>query len=133
MGSAIGSPQFVSDFAQDKVSEWVGQLKRLSLIAQSQPHAAYSALTHGLFKCIFRTTPHMEDLGPLEDCLRHKVLPSLTGQITFNEEMRLLVSLPARLGGLGIMSVAHYQYVSSLYITDPLVSSIIHSSPSSTV
>ena len=48
LGAAIGSSDFVKSYVSDKVKEWSDELSRLSKIGLTQPHAAYSALTHGL-------------------------------------------------------------------------------------
>ena len=48
LGSAIGSEDFITKFIKEKVSEWITQLEVLTSIAQTQPHAAYSAFIHGL-------------------------------------------------------------------------------------
>ena len=48
LGAAIGSADFVQSLVNDKVREWSDKLFRLSGIGFTQPHAAYSALTHGL-------------------------------------------------------------------------------------
>ena len=40
LGSPIGSEDFISNFIQDKISEWVSQLERLTAVAQTQPHAS---------------------------------------------------------------------------------------------
>ena len=79
-----------------------------------------------------RTIPNVKNyLQPLEDTIWYQLLPTLTGQCAFNDELRTLISLPSRLGGLGILnplSTADSQFNSSLFITGPLVSSIILSS-----
>ena len=100
--------------------------------ATSQPHAAFSALIHGLFgRWIYlsRTLPSIsESLSPLEQNIRLHFLPTLTGKCVFSDLERQLLSLPSRLGGLGIInpcasSVA--QFDSSQKVTGPLVSHLI--------
>ena len=72
LGSPIGS-----NFIQDKISKWVNQLEKRIIVAQTQPHASYSALTYRFFNKIVylcRTTPGVhEHTHPLEDCLRMKL------------------------------------------------------------
>ncbi len=47
-----------------------------------------------------RTIPNIADLlQPLEDAIRHKFIPSLTGQSALNCETRELMALPIRHGG----------------------------------
>ena len=48
LGALIGSEQFVEEFTKSKVDSWVSNIALLSEIAKSQPHAAFTALTHGL-------------------------------------------------------------------------------------
>ena len=71
-----------------------------------KPHAAYSALTHGLsskWSYLSRVTPNISHLlNPLDVALRAKLLPALTGRSTPNDQERALFALPAWLGGLGI-------------------------------
>ena len=79
-----------------------------------------------------RTIPNIDDqLQPFEDAIRHKFLPSLTGQTELSDETRDLMALPVRLGGLGIINptknnTSHHQ--SSENITAPLVSLILEQS-----
>ena len=136
LGSLIGSDSFVSDFIRGKVGEWVAQLERLNDIAHTQPHAAYSSLTHGFlhkFTYFFCTTPNLSQfVGPIEDCIRYHLIPTLTGQDGLNDLFRVILFLPTRLGGLGIcdplsQSVDHYSDSShSTYILSPLIEAIIH-------
>ena len=58
LGAAIGSQEYSKKFIDDKVREWSAEVLLLAKIGESQPHAAYSALTHGLSSrwCyVFRT------------------------------------------------------------------------------
>ena len=47
LGAPLGTTNFVEQYAQAKVARWVDQLDRLSVIAQSDPQAGYSAYVHG--------------------------------------------------------------------------------------
>ena len=47
MGAALGSISFINDFTQQRVSEWIAGVSRLPSFANTQPHALYSAFTHG--------------------------------------------------------------------------------------
>ena len=136
LGSPIGSSQFVSTSIQSKISEWVSQLELLTTVATTQPHPAFAALIHGFtnkWSYYFRSTPGIDAfIGPLEECLRNKLLPTLTGQSSISDSMRSLLSLPPRLGGMGIVNLHHEasaQYSSSLFINSPLFSSIIRNTP----
>ena len=132
LGAAVGTPHFISGYVQRKVTEWVNEVDRLSSIAVTQPHAAYAAFTHGLkhkWTYLIRTIPNIADLlQPLEDAIRHKFIPSLTGQSALNCETRELMALPIRHGGLGIINPTRnnsYHHKSSQSITAPLVSLIL--------
>ena len=86
LGAAVGTPQFISAYVEQKVAEWVKEVERLSSIAITQLHAAYAAFTHGLkhkWTYLTRTIPNINQ--PLEDVIRHKFLPSLTGQKQLEE------------------------------------------------
>ena len=63
-------------FVTEKVHEWTKEVEQLATIASIQPHAAYSALTHGFIGKwgghISRTVPNVSDLFlPLENALQH--------------------------------------------------------------
>ena len=81
---------------------------------------------------MIRCIPNVcEFLLPLEEIIRTKFLPSLTGQCTFSDAERDLLALPPRLGGLGIINPASYssfQFSSSVSITAPLVEQILQQS-----
>ena len=136
LGAAVGTSQFVAGYVLKKVAEWVGEVERLSSIAVTQPHAAYyAAFTHGLkhkWTYLIRTIPDISDhLQPLEDAIRQKFLPSLTGLNAPSDEMRELMALPVRHGGLGIINPCQnnqIQHQSSERITAPLVSLILQQS-----
>ena len=48
LGGAIGSPLFVRQLVEQKVDCWRKELEKLSKFADTQPHAAFAAFTHGL-------------------------------------------------------------------------------------
>ena len=65
--------------------------------------------------------------------IRTRLLPSLTGQNTCNDDMRDLLALPARLGGLGISNPCKQcsdHFHSSESITAPLTILILQQSHS---
>ncbi|XP_065902627.1 uncharacterized protein [Dysidea avara] len=104
LGAAIGSNAYVQEFVRDKVVGWSAEITRLAKFAQVQPHAAYSALTHGLsshWLYLCRTTPNIsEALQPLEDNIRLVLIPTLMGCSPPNDTIRKLFALPPRYGGL---------------------------------
>ena len=87
------------------------QLLLLSQIAQSEPQAAY----------YLRMIPDIkEHLDQLEETIRHQFIPAITGGKQCSNDERVLLSLPARYGGLGIpifYSIAAFEYENSRKIT----------------
>ena len=82
------------------------EAKQLAKITSSRPHAAYTALMHGLtskWSYLSRTIPDISDLFlPLKHAIHYDLLPALTGRSGFTDQERDLFALPTRLGGLGI-------------------------------
>ena len=110
LGAPLGLREFIDHFISEKISQWGEDLSLLAEIAKSQPHAAYAAFTHGFvhkFSYLCCTVPDLEaTLQPLEDHIRSLLIPSLTGQGHPNDLICELLSLPARLGGLGLVNLA---------------------------
>ena len=106
LGAAIGSPAFISNYVETKVAEWIASLRTLGDIALSQPHAAYSALTHGSMSkwtYLSCTIPDIAPmLRPLDETISSVVIPALTGRPPPGNQERSFFALPARLGGLGL-------------------------------
>ena len=127
LGAPLGSPEYVSQYVSEKVQQWSKELKLLSAIAITQPHAAFAADTHGLaskWSYFCRTTPFISPhLKVLEDVLRTEFIPNLTGRPPPNDAERKLLALPARLGGLGISDPSLNSddaFKASLLVTTPL-------------
>ena len=114
-----------------KVKNWSLELEQLASIANTQPHAAFSALTHGLasrWVYVARTVPNMAIFYNRLKLLRTKFIPSLTGRAAPSDLERELLALPARLGGLGLLNPSHLsttEYSASMKVTQPLVDRII--------
>ena len=106
LGAALGTHSFTKEFVSKQVQKWTEEVKRLATIAESQPHAAYAALTHGLigrWSYLSRTVSNITDLlQPLEDAIRHQLIPTQTGRTGITDMERDLLALPTRLGGIGI-------------------------------
>ena len=130
LGAALGTPEFVEEYVMEKVAAWKTELERLSLIARSEPHAAFSAFTHGLtghwmyfLRAIEGISPLMQ---PLEDTVRQQFLPALTGRDSPSDVERELLALPSRHGGLGLVNptAMEEEHTSSLQVTEPLTTLI---------
>ena len=104
LGTPLGSSEFTESFIRNKVQGWSKDLPKLTAIAHNHPHAAYAALVHGLvdrWAYLARTTPNIGPLfQPLEDIIRSKLIPALSGRPAPSDQERALLALPARLGGL---------------------------------
>ena len=131
LGAALGSKCFKKDFITKKVDEWVKDIELLSTIAESQPQLAYAAFTKGLahrWLYYMRTLEDIsEELKPLEDAITNKLLPAITGNSTLTRHERQILSLPCRLGGLGIedpTAIADQHYIDSLHANQPLIDTI---------
>ena len=60
------------------------------------------------------------NLQPFEDVIRHHFIPAITGGHIVNDKERALLSLPPRLGGLGLknfVETAPFEYDNSVHIT----------------
>ena len=133
LGGAIGSLEYINQFVKAKVEEWSSSIKILAEIARTQPHAAFSALTHGLLSkwtYLCRVQPDISNLlVPLDDLLRTHLFPALTGRPPPNDLECALFDLPARLGGLGIRlpsKHAEREFQSSQLVTRPLKEAILN-------
>ena len=101
---------------------------RRSVFAESQPHAAFAVLTHGLIGkwCyLARTTPDISNLlEPLEAIICLRLLPQLTGQGSPGVLGRNLFYTTSTYGWLGITNptqASFYQLSLSQTVTAPLV------------
>ena len=78
----------------------------LSTIARTEPQAAYAAFTAGFkhkLTYFLRTIPNIADLVErVDNILDSKFIPAITENQTITERVRKLLSLPVRLGGLGL-------------------------------
>ena len=134
MGASIGSAEFKDSYIDEKVAKWTKNVERLAEFAQSQPHAAYAAFIHAeqhKYTYFLRTIPGISDnFKPLDDAINNSFLPSLFG-CELNDNMRDVVSLPVRDGGLGIRKVGEnsdVSYATSSKLTLPLTKQIFDQS-----
>lgn len=131
LGAVIGNPDYKSDFVSKLVEKWVLQIETLSDIAKFEPHAAYTAFTSCIrhrYTFYLRTIPDIAELlQPLEDAISHRLIPSLTEGRHVTSDERTLLSLPPRLGGMGIIAptqVCQQEFLFSKIATEKLTSAI---------
>ena len=128
LGAALGCTEFVRKFVEKKVSD---EITCLSTITKKEPQAAYSAFIHGVshrWNYVLRTVPNVSELlSPLEDAIRHDLIPAITGKSTISDAEQDVLALPCRLRGMGLANLAKlcaFQYESSEKITAPLINFI---------
>ena len=136
LGAALGTQTYIDQYVIHKVQLWSSELKRLSSIATSQPHAAYAAFIHGMVSkwCyISRTIPNISHLlQPLEDLIRSNLIPALTGRAPPNDLECNLFALSSRLGGIGLVNptkLSESEYPASKSVTKPFCDLISEQNP----
>ena len=97
LGAALGTEEFVTSHVQDKVGMWSKVLDKLTVVAETQPHAAHAAFTHGLQQTVVSHTHHPRHWKPSQTTRINNQNETLTGQPPPRDEMRDLLALPARL------------------------------------
>ena len=129
LGAALGPRSFVKSYVETKVNKWITSIHILSAIAMTQPHAAYTAFTHGLaskWSYFLRTIPNIADLlQPLEDAIRCKFIPALTGRDGVSDAERDLLALPGGLGLTDPTKMCNHEFTSSTNVTAPLAALIL--------
>ena len=133
LGAVIGSDEFKKSYVDEKVSSWVNELTMLSKIAQFYPQSAYCAYTSGFchkFNYIMRTIPDIaEQLRPIEEIIRHKFIPAISDNRTCNEAERKLLSLPVKMGGLGLAEItiiSEIEFLTSINKTKSITHKIVN-------
>ena len=136
LGAVIGSKSFRERYCKEMVERWRNELTTLSEIALTQPQAAYACYTSGYqhrFSYFLRTIPEMEVyLQPIEKIIRHQFIPAITGGKIINDLERNLLSLPPRMGGLGLKNVceiAPIEHENSKHSTKHLQNVILNLPP----
>ena len=112
---AVGTEAFKRFYVSNKVKLWVETVRKLSKIAETEPHAAFTAYTHALqsqWIFISRVMPNISELfQPLEDAIRMVLLKTLLKKDP-NDVERKMIGLPARLGGLGMANSVEASHLS---------------------
>ena len=132
LGAVLGDISFKEEYLRNEVHSWKNQLEIHSKIAEIQPQAAYSAYMFGFkhkFTFFLRTVPDMADyLLPIEETLRSRFIPAITGGHICSDEERALPALPVKFGGSGLQNlceVANTELLNSKEITRELCENII--------
>ena len=135
IGSYIGTKQGQDEYVSSLVDDWIKDVKALAEIGRSEPQLAYAAYIHGTSKrwnFICRTTPNVsEQMKRLEYHIRETLIPVIIGKNHITDQTREILSLPARLGGMGFLnpsSVATLEYECSIDATLQLIENIFNQS-----
>ena len=131
LGGFIGSESGSGKYAEELVSSWCGQLKVLSKIAKTEPQAAYAAFVSGFkhkLNYYIRTFPNIKHhLGQLDALVEQVFIPAVTDGHICSADERLLLSLPAKKGGLAIpifSATADSEFSRSRAATEQLIEHI---------
>ena len=118
-------------YVQELVEDWMEQLDVLISIARSEPQAAYIAFTAGFrhkMTYYIRTIPDIAaKLRPLDDKVKNEFIPTITEGHRCKPSERTLLSLPVRLGGMGIpifSEICDIEYNNSIKATKQLTRNI---------
>ena len=131
LGATIGSDGYKKSFIREKLKELIEQLKMLSKIAQIEPQAAYTCFTSGFkhkLTYMMRTIPNIADeLTEFDFVLDNEFIPAITDGIHCSPIERELISLPAKMGGLGIpiySELSDQEFENSIKVTQNLSNAI---------
>ena len=133
LGGYVGSNDGNLNYMQEKVSKWIQELELLSEIARFEPQAAYTAFTAGFkhrFNYHMRVLSNFSDmLEQLDHIINTKFLPAVTEGHQLSTHERELLSLPVRLGGMGIpilSKICEKENANSKLLCESLIDDIVH-------
>ena len=114
-----------------EIESWKEDITGLSEIAANEPQLSYAAFVFGTSKrwnFVCRTTPDIsEHLHHLEYHIKETFIPSIIGKMFVPDYIRDIISLPAKMGGLGILDctkTANLEYQNSIDATEQLTEAI---------
>ena len=106
LGAVIGSTNYKNEYIREKIEKWIEELKVLSKLAWIEPQTAYACFTTGFKHKPTYYTRKIPDIANqltlLDEVISTEFIPAITGGITCSSIERKLLSLPTKLGGLGI-------------------------------
>ena len=131
LGAVVGTESFKDQYVTEKVEEWIEELEALEAIAQIDPHIAYCAYVFAIqhrYNYVLRTIPNItEHLLKLDEAIDKHLVKQLFKNHEVTQLERTWISLPPRLGGLGISiisEIAPFCYQNSRLMTEGLVNDI---------
>ena len=131
LGSYIGTAEATEAFVNTRIGEWEKVINALAAIATSEPQLAYSAYVYGTsrrWQFLCRTTPGIANaMKGIETRIRNNLIPAIMGSNEISDNLRKILCLPARLGGMGFANPteeALLEYENSKMITAQLPSAV---------
>ena len=101
----IGLRSYTEDYMNEKIDQWMKEVKLLSEIAKIEPQCALGCFINGYkhkLNYYMRTVPHISNfLRHTDNMIIKEFIPAITGSVKCSENERKL-SLPPKLVGLGI-------------------------------
>ena len=136
LGGYVGSEEGKAEYVRSLVTKWCDQIHVLSEFAKLQPQAAYATFVSGFrhrFTYCIRTIPGFEtEMQQIYNVIDTKLLPALLDHHSLSRQERELLSVPTRLGGLGIpifSNICVEENVNSKTISQYLSSNIVLHTP----
>ena len=106
LGGFIGDEGLEWEFIAEKTEFWAEAVEKLATAAKLDPQAAFAGFSKSLqceWAFIHRVTSGLEVLfEDIEDAICDSFLPAIFGCKTLSQHIRRLVSLPIKMGGMGI-------------------------------
>jgi hypothetical protein len=131
LGSFLGTREATEQFVSNQITEWEKDINALVEIAASEPQLAYSAYIYGTsrrWQFVCRTTPGITTaMKRLEELIRLKLIPAIMGGRDVSDELRSILQLPARMGGMGFLNPSHesnWEYQNSKLVTSQIAEAI---------
>jgi hypothetical protein len=137
LGGFVGSGPTEADWIDPQIEKWVAGVHELSKVARRYPQTAYAGLSKSLqaeWQYLQRVTPNIDQaFAPLEMVIAETFLPALLDSTVAEvAQLRSLIALPVRFGGLGIpdpTTTGAACFSASTDATSLLTDSLIHNTP----
>jgi hypothetical protein len=137
LGGFVGTVTDEANWIEPLISQWIAGVEALSKVARRYPQTAYAGLAKSLqaeWQYVQRVTPNLtQAFAPLEMAISQVFLPALlNSSIEEATQLRPLIALPVRHGGLGILdptTTNAHCYSASTNITSLLTESLIRVIP----
>lgn len=133
LGAVIGHIDFKNEFMTNKVNDWIDEITTLSEIAKFAPQEEYTCFTSGYkhkLGYFMRTLPDFSHhLKQVDDVIKFKLIPAITGGMVLTEDTKSLFSLPPSIGGMGIPifeQQSSIEFSNSIKVTEQLTGLIVN-------